>query len=134
VAAASLALGIALALLLMGPLKHVGLALASSSASFVNFVWLMVLLKKRGVLGKMSFAKVFLPSAALALAMGAALWPLYRGEFFRGFGNAFLVLAGLVSGPVVYFSLAALFGSPNVKPLKDAVLRISNKFKRKKKT
>ncbi|MDR2725967.1 MAG: murein biosynthesis integral membrane protein MurJ, partial [Candidatus Adiutrix sp.] len=47
VAAGSLAFGALAALVLMGPLRHQGLALASSLASLANFIWLYILLARQ---------------------------------------------------------------------------------------
>jgi putative peptidoglycan lipid II flippase len=113
-AAASLALGLVFALLLLGPLKHAGLALASSLASLVNFLWLAILLKKRGVLEVLPFVRDALRSLLYAALMGAVLWPLYHSSLNAK--SPALIIAGLILGPMVFFGAARLNRSPNLAP------------------
>jgi putative peptidoglycan lipid II flippase len=62
-------------LLLMGPLKHGGLALASSLAALANFTLLAWLLRRKiGPFGGRSIAAAGLKSLAASLPMGGAVW------------------------------------------------------------
>jgi putative peptidoglycan lipid II flippase len=129
-AAASLAVGLALAIALLRPLGHVGLALASSLASAVNFVWLAILLRRKGDLDIRAFALDAAKSALLAAAMAAALWPLYGGGLFPEAPRAALVAAGLLAGPALYFLMARLARSEGFGPLGEAAGKIAEKFRR----
>lgn len=66
VAAVSLAANLVLSLILMGPLRHGGLALATSSAAAINFLLLGFILIKR--LGSLHLASIGLSLARVALA------------------------------------------------------------------
>jgi putative peptidoglycan lipid II flippase len=129
VAALSVATGLGASLILMGPLGHVGLALASSIASMVNFVWLAVLLRRAGDLELGPFVLDTLKSAMMALAMAAALWPLYAGGMFPGVPGALLVVAGLAAGPAIYFLLAHLLGSEGFGPLRELAGKLSGRLR-----
>jgi putative peptidoglycan lipid II flippase len=130
VAAVSLALGILFALLLLTPFKHVGLALASSLASLVNFVALVWILRRREKIPVSPFLKDAGISLAAALFMGLALWPLYHSEVYGGFQRLPLVVAGLLVGPFLYFALAFLLRSPNMDPLRETGQKLWAKFRR----
>jgi putative peptidoglycan lipid II flippase len=104
----------------MGPLRHQGLALASSLASLANFIWLYILLARqdrdfpRGRLAS-EIAGFFL----MAGLMGAAVRPL-AGWALAAPG--FAVLAGRTLGAVaagigLYFGLALLTRRPQAEPL-----------------
>jgi putative peptidoglycan lipid II flippase len=76
-AVAAMAINIALNLLLMGPLQHAGLALATSIASMINFIWLLALLHRRQgplPMGDVlrSHAKVFIASLGVVMVC----WPI----------------------------------------------------------
>jgi putative peptidoglycan lipid II flippase len=128
VAALSVAAGLAASLVLMGPFGHVGLALASSFASLVNFIWLAALLRRSGDLEIGPFVLDTLKSTAMALAMAAALWPLYGGGLFPEAPTALLVAAGLFAGPALYFLMAHLAGSEGFGPLKEIAVGLAGRF------
>jgi putative peptidoglycan lipid II flippase len=115
-AAISLAIGLGLAVALMFPLKHVGLALASSLTSLVNFLWLAATLKRRRSLAPAPLLKEVLKYLSWALIMGLCLWPLH-GPLEPGQGRLWRVALGLAIGPAVYFGLAAYFRCPHLAPL-----------------
>ncbi len=87
-------------LVLMGPLRHAGLALANSLASGVNFVLLFYFLRRK--LGRVdarrilkSFVKICLASAV----MGLAGWSLLRGSIWAASGRSLekaIYLAGTI--------------------------------------
>jgi putative peptidoglycan lipid II flippase len=126
VAAGSLALGILAALALMGPLKHQGLALASSLSSLANFLWLYTLLARRN----RDFPRGRLVAEiagylALAILMGAAVRPLSAWALAA---TGFAALAGRTLGAVaagvgLYFGLALLTSRPQAAPLKRFLRR-----------
>ena len=72
VAVVALLVNVALGLILMGPLKHLGLALATSLSSIVNLVLLIYLLSRRlramnwGAMGK-SLAEIVVASAGMGV-------------------------------------------------------------------
>ncbi|MDR2934645.1 MAG: murein biosynthesis integral membrane protein MurJ [Candidatus Adiutrix sp.] len=115
VAAASLALGLMAALALMGPLKHQGLALASSLSSLANFLWLYIILARR----ERDFPRGRLAAEiagyfALAVLMGAAVRPL-SGWALAAPGFTALAgrtLASVAAGAGLYFGLALLTRRP----------------------
>ena len=120
VAVAALAFGVAAALVLMGPLRHQGLALASALSSLANFLGLYILLARwdrdfpRGRLIA-EIAGYF----GLALLMGAAVRPL-AGWALDAPGFALLAgrtLAAVTAGVGLYFGLALLTKRPQVEPL-----------------
>jgi putative peptidoglycan lipid II flippase len=103
-AAATVAANVALSLILFWPLGHVGIALATALAAWLNTVLLAVALRRRGYLTLDARLKGRLPRVALAsLVMGLALWVAARwlGPWFeaalwwRIAGLAILVGGGL---------------------------------------
>ena len=118
VAAISLALGLLAALALMGPLRHVGLALASSITSVVNFSWLAILLRGREGFALKPLAWEAAKYLIWALIMAALLWPLYKDPVATDLGRLWRVLAGLIAGPGIYLGLAVVFRCPHLAPLK----------------
>jgi putative peptidoglycan lipid II flippase len=128
VASISLAFGLVLAVILLFPLKHMGLALASSMASLVNFTWLALILRKRGILVLGPFVRDALRSGLYALLMGAIIYPLYHTGIN---GNSpLIILIGLIIGPLCYFAAAKLNHSDNMEPLMGVLIKIKGKFKR----
>jgi hypothetical protein len=92
-----------------------------------------VLLKRAGDLEIASFALDAAKSAALALAMAAALWPLYGGGAFPGAPKALAVGAGLILGPAIYFLLAHVTGSEGFGPLRETMAKLAGRLLRKRK-
>ncbi|MDR1045327.1 MAG: murein biosynthesis integral membrane protein MurJ [Candidatus Adiutrix sp.] len=131
-AAGSLAVGALAALILMWPLQHVGLALASSISSTVNFFWLygLLLARERAFPQKEMLLEV-LSYFLLAAVMGAAVWPLGRWALASaGFWPLTLKTLGAVSaGMAVYFLLSLLSRRPHVAPLLDLIKRALGKLK-----
>ncbi len=128
VAAVSLLVYVTAGLILMWPLKHVGLALAISLSSMVNFILLMILLRRRiGRLGLRSVAKSLVRSGIAALVMGAAAWGLFHGLLGLGLNHglarlgAVLVAVAVAGG--VYFGMAVLLGCPELRELLAALRR-----------
>ena len=111
IAAVCVAINIALSLALMGPLKHVGIALAQAVSSWINAVLLAEFLRRRGFLVldrrlKDKLARICLASigmAAILFAAASALAPMLAGGVAaRGGALALLVIGGLI----VYGALA----------------------------
>jgi putative peptidoglycan lipid II flippase len=117
----SVAVNVVLALLLMWPLRHTGLALASSLSSYVNLLGLCWLLRRRldGPRGpdfRRSLARTLGASALLALwcAGMSGLVPGVPAPTHRGL--AWTVMA-LVGGMAVYAAGAAVLGSSEIRGL-----------------
>jgi putative peptidoglycan lipid II flippase len=109
IAVISLLSNIVLSLILMGPLKHGGLALATSLASMINLMFLIWILRKR--LGRLdgkrilrSHLKVILASTGIALVCywvnDMGIW-LMKGESFEKI--FYLTLAIFVSVASYFF-------------------------------
>jgi putative peptidoglycan lipid II flippase len=116
VAVAAMASNVLLGLLLMGPLRHVGLALATSIASIINFLWLLILLHRRqGALPVheilRSHAKVLLASLGVALIC----WPISTMTLWADDGQwlwkGCWLAAGIGGGGGGFILLSAWLGS-----------------------
>jgi putative peptidoglycan lipid II flippase len=112
-AAISLVVNIVLSLALFGPLKHVGIALATSISAWINVALLAVFLARRGhfAITAAEWRQQGM-TLALTLVMSGALWGLVTllgpvfdsGYFFPAQALALLVLC--VFGAGLYFALA----------------------------
>lgn len=132
VASIALFVNLGLCLLLMGELKHGGLAFALSLASFLQFSLLLVLIRPR--IGTGYYAPVFvsaLKSGVAAALMGVGLylvktyWGL-PGELGTGFWGVGIGLAILVLlGVLLYCSLAWIFGCHELRAVLSLFLRTS---------
>jgi len=120
---ASVAANVMLAIALMWPLQHVGLALASSLSAYVNFFGLYWLLRRRlGPMGGLellfSLGRTACASLALLLWCMAVSGPLTDG--WRGVG---WTLAALGAGVVVYGAAAAVLRAPELRSLRGLLAR-----------
>ncbi|MEJ0069570.1 MAG: lipid II flippase MurJ [Pseudomonadota bacterium] len=105
IAVVAVAVNIALKLVLMGPLQQVGLALATSISSWVNFLLLALALHRRGFLAldprlKRSLLPLLAASVGMAGALrlgllGLAPWFLLPGPTGRIAALAALITLGL---------------------------------------
>ncbi len=126
VAMGSLAVGTAAALALMGPLKHIGLALASAISSAVNFLWLYALLLKREEgFPCWELIRELAVYFVLAGLMAAAVWPLglwaQRAEEF--WLLALRTLTAVAAGASVYLLLSLVTRQPHIRPLWNLLKR-----------
>jgi putative peptidoglycan lipid II flippase len=118
---AAVAVNVALALLLMWPLRHTGLALASSLSSCVNVIGLCWLLHRR-VGGPRASALTGSLGRTLAASAVLALWcawvdgllPLLPGPTAPGMARTLLALVG---GVTVYLAAAAAMRAPELHAL-----------------
>ncbi|MDI6745117.1 MAG: murein biosynthesis integral membrane protein MurJ [Thermodesulfovibrionales bacterium] len=102
---------IILSLLLMGPLKHSGLALANALASTVNFLLLFYFLRKKlERMGARRIIKSFLKISFASAAMGVAGWFLLHGELWKESGRS-MEKAGYLSGVIMLCSVVYFFVS-----------------------
>lgn len=114
---ASVVVNVALALALMWPLQHVGLALASSLSSYTNLLGLYWLLRRRlGPLGGVELLLSLGRTGGASLAL--LLWCLAVSEPLTGAGRgAGWTLAALAGGVVVYGGAAAVLRAPELRSL-----------------
>ncbi|MDR3038508.1 MAG: murein biosynthesis integral membrane protein MurJ, partial [Candidatus Adiutrix sp.] len=126
VAGGALACGALAALGLMGPFRHVGLALASSLSSLINFLWLYALLSHRE--RDFSRGRPALEIAgcfALAALMGAAVRPLAGWALAAGSPGLLTLrtLAAVGAGVLIYLTLALITRQPQATPLMNFLRR-----------
>jgi len=129
VAALSLVVNLGMSLLLMGPFKHGGLALALSIASTVQFGLLILFLRNRlqtldlkGIL--FSIGRCL----GASLCMGAGIYYVQRKWWNPAGDTAFWGTLGLLAGLVlmgigIYFVVMALLGSREITSLVGALKR-----------
>ena len=124
---AAMAANILLSLLLVRPLEHGGLALANSTATIVEMLVLLWLLRRRmgGIDGKhllLSLGK----NAAAAVVMGGCVWLWLR--FAPAWGNEsvhawLLGLGGIAVAAIGYAAASLLLKSEELQPALAALLR-----------
>jgi len=122
----SLLVNIILSLLLMGPMRHSGLALATSLAAAVNLFLLIHALKKRlGRIGARDILGSVFKSTVSAALMGGgigvvALWgvPKYAGSTWH---LMVWILGSIVAGLLLYAACAFLFKSQELEAVVDIV-------------
>ena len=120
-------LNVGLNFALLGPLAHVGMALATALAAWVNVLLLAWVLYRRGFFRLDARLRRRLPRLlAAALTMGAVLWELRQmlEPFATGPGRAGLVLAALVlGGGLAYGGAVLLFGAAKPADIKGMIRR-----------
>jgi putative peptidoglycan lipid II flippase len=118
----ALVVNVLFSLILMFPLKHGGLALATSIASAMNVVMLMVILKRKigAYLGRDFYRAVFrmiLASAIMWLAIVLVDW-IFPWRTEGTFRDRFLFLCiAVTSGAATFFSMCALLKIPEMMTL-----------------
>ncbi|PWU17376.1 MAG: murein biosynthesis integral membrane protein MurJ [Candidatus Rokuibacteriota bacterium] len=112
----SVAANVMMAIALMWPLEHVGLALASSLSSYVNLVGLCWLLHRRQVLAgdgmRLSLGRTLGASSALLVWCVSLARPLEGSAHAGGF-----TLLVLTTGALVYVGAAAALRAPELGAL-----------------
>ncbi len=119
IAALAVTLNIILSIMLMGPMRHNGLAFANAMASSLNFVLLFYYLRKRlGGVGAKRIARSFVKTTIAASIMGIAGWFISRGEIWKltgyGFQKAAYLLALIIVCSGIYFALSFLMKSEEI--------------------
>ncbi len=119
IAIVSIIANILLAMLLMIPLQHGGLALATSLASMINLMLLMRVLRKRlGTAGWGKIPESTLKSAIGSAVMGGAVWWIASLLIPHPGMSSWDLLIGLSvsigAGMILYVLLAALMKSPEL--------------------
>ena len=118
-----LTVNVALNLILMGPLGHVGIALATSLSGWLNAALLARGLHRRGYFTADRRLRRRLPRMALATAaMGLALWAVsgaLAGPLGASLGTGIGSLLALIATGILVYGLAArAFGAAYVSDLK----------------
>jgi putative peptidoglycan lipid II flippase len=125
VAAVAMVAHLVFSLVLMGPLKHGGLALSLSAASTLHFCLLVFLLHRRLGLQNLRFVGITaLKSVFAAAVMGLAIYTIHAVWFgdTRAMGLLPLAaeVAGLVfAGALFYFALTRLMGCGELGAILD---------------
>lgn len=123
VAAFCVAINLALNLALMGPLQHVGIALATAVSAWINAGLLAFLLMRRGHFAADARLRRAVPRTLLAsAAMAVALWLVQdalSGIADADAARAAVVLAVLVAlGLAVFAAAAVVFGAARLADIK----------------
>ncbi len=122
----SLLANIVLSILLMGPMRHGGLALATSLASGVNLALLIYALRKRlGRIGARGIIRSVLRSTASSVLMGGAIWLVGLWALPKCSHSTWCLLAwvsGSVGIGIILYSVCAyLFGSQELGAVANMV-------------
>lgn len=128
----SLLFNVAVAVTLMGPLKHVGLALGGTFGAALNCALLVVYLRRKlGPLGGRAVALSAARNTVWAAAMTAVVWSIRTGLAAwlpaTRWRDLLTVVVGIAAGFSVYWALAYWRGAPEARTLTDA---ISRRFRR----
>jgi putative peptidoglycan lipid II flippase len=132
IAVLTIAANLIFGIVLMGPMKHDGLALALTLASILNLGLLSMALRRRlGALGLGAIANSAVRSAGCSAVMGAAVF-LAAGWMLPGGDTAGIELlpgvAGcIVVGVVVFAVLARIAGMPELRTLADIIRKRSTR-------
>ncbi len=105
--------------ILMNPLKHGGLALATSLAAGLNFALLVILLKRKlGRIGARKILLSFCRSLGASIAMGVVAYLICLGELWQTSGatleKILHLLAAVLAGIFVYGEASYLLGSEEI--------------------
>jgi putative peptidoglycan lipid II flippase len=124
----SLLVNIELSILLMGPMRHGGLALATSLASGVNLTLLILALRKRlGRIGAHDILGSVLKSTASAAVMGCVIGFLTSWAIAKYGGSTWYlvvwVLGSVAAGSLLYGACAFLLRSRELVAMVDIVRR-----------
>lgn len=134
IAVIALVTNIVMSFILMGPLKHSGLAFANAIASSVNFILLFYLLRKKlGKIGARRIMYSFLKVSIASVIMGLAGWLLLHGDLWKESGRN-LEKTGYLSAAIIicagiYFMMSWLLQS---EELRYVVNMFKEKFKGRK--
>jgi len=113
--------------LLMGPLRVGGIALALSLSQVVNFLALFVSLEKKiGKIEKRAFLASAFKSLLASAMMGAVLWLIIRSFPFAGMSfvkQAGLLAAAIVLGLALYIVLCAVINREDIRSLRILLAR-----------
>ena len=113
---------------LMNPLRHGGLALATSLAAGLNFALLVIFLRRKlGKIGASNIARSFFKSLGASLLMGAVVLAIcYGGPWHKTGVSAekiWLLVGAILAGIVVYVGACYLFGSQEIHSAMEIIKR-----------
>lgn len=119
---------IVLGILLMGPLKHGGLALATSLASMLNFILLIRSLDRRlGTLKWRNIAFSVGKTLICSAVMGAVVWAVAYGLIPSEGRSSYSLLSGLLvsigAGILIYVILSFFIKSPELEAVKGLIMQ-----------
>ncbi|MBW1772585.1 MAG: murein biosynthesis integral membrane protein MurJ [Deltaproteobacteria bacterium] len=129
IAAVALIANLGLSLLLMGPLKHGGLALALSFASTVQFALLVLFLKTRvQILDLHGIFKSAAKCLVASICMGAGIYLVHGKWMVSGvemalWGNIVNLTGLVLLGIILYFMGMAILGPGELKSLMGSLKR-----------
>ena len=123
-AAVSLFANVGLSLILMGPMKHAGLALANSLASMIYVSLLLVWLRRK--IGDIDWARILRSLIQIAVASAATGWVAYWiigkipwvGPGYWG-DKVFFLAVGIVAGVFTYIAISYLLRNGELSFLMD---------------
>jgi putative peptidoglycan lipid II flippase len=126
IAVISLIVNIFLSILLMGPMRHGGLALATSVASAVNLILLIIALRKRlGRIGAHNILRSVVNSTVCAAVMGGVIWLVGLWAAPRCGKSTWYLLAWVLgsvgAGSILYGASAFLLRSRELGAVVDMV-------------
>jgi len=126
VAFVSLLANAGLGALLMNPLRHGGLALATSLAAGLNFVLLVILLRRKlGKIGASNIARSFVKNLGASLLMGAVVFAICSGGLWQKGGvsieKIFLLLGAILAGIAVYAGACYCFASQELRSAMEVI-------------
>jgi putative peptidoglycan lipid II flippase len=134
VAVVALLANAGLGAVLMNPLRHGGLALATSLAAGLNFALLVILLRRKlGKIGASNIARSFFKNLGASLLMGAAVLAICSGGPWQKTGvtieKIWLLLGAILAGIAVYVGACYFFGS---QELRSAIEVIKTRMARRR--
>ncbi|MDR1206286.1 MAG: murein biosynthesis integral membrane protein MurJ [Peptococcaceae bacterium] len=125
----SIAVNIALSLLLMKPMRHAGLALAYSLAGIVNMLILFALLRRKaGPMGGRRILRSFVKILLISFGMGLAAWAVYslteaRMDMELMTNQLIQAAASIGLGGAVFFALARALKMEEYRVVADTLLK-----------
>ena len=134
IATVTLFANVGFSLLLMGPLKHAGLALATSLASSIQFfILVFCLTRMRGVLHLRPILNSVFKSLSASAVMGLCLHFLFLGWHGPGGQSlsrvVFMTVVLIVAGMLGYFVLAKLLRCRELGSLTDLIRPLSKRIR-----
>jgi putative peptidoglycan lipid II flippase len=129
VAVITLVVNAGLSLMLMGPLKHGGLALALSVASSFQFFLLIITLKRKGSVIHIkpllrSSAKSALAASLMGLALYGCLSMWLTADPQGGVSRMIVHLSALIGiGIIIYFGLARVLRCEEIRSIQEIIWR-----------
>jgi putative peptidoglycan lipid II flippase len=120
---------------LMSPLKHDGIALATTLAALFQAIWLLWAFarRERDLIPWREVSLSLARAAASAVVMGAVCWALLGILPGPGSGKPVLALAVgtiILAGILVYFGVARLLGAPEASVLTKGLSRLRSLWRR----